>query len=97
MREVLTSDTPVNKHYCMDTEPRLASPAARSLGRRIKKRRIELGLTQDQLADASGVPQGTISRVEQGQSLPTLPNLLKLRVALGLTDDEFNAWLEAVA
>ena len=73
------------------------NPAARRIGKRIHTRRAELGLTQDELAATSGVTQSAISRIERGAAMPSLTTLLKLRMALGLTDDEFNAWLEVVA
>src|SRR5947207_46079 len=36
------------------------------IGRRIKSRRIELGLTQDLLARASGLSRATINKLESG-------------------------------
>lgn len=33
----------------------------------IRRARLELGLSQDQLADAAGVGQSTISKAERGQ------------------------------
>ena len=49
-----------------------------SQGRKSKK------LTQQQLADLSGVPQPEISRLEGGLANPTLETMVKLMVALGL-------------
>lgn len=74
-----------------------ANPAARRLGKRIRTRRVTLGMTQDQLAETSGVAQGTISRIERGDRMPTLTTLMKLRGALGLTEDQFAEWLEVAA
>jgi transcriptional regulator with XRE-family HTH domain len=45
------------------------------------------GLTQQQLATASGVAQADISRIERGQSNPTAETLEALAVPLGVTLD----------
>lgn len=42
------------------------------------------GLTQRDLANLSGVPQKTISRIESGKDIPKLPTLIKLAEALDL-------------
>src|SRR5437667_103324 len=36
------------------------------IGERVRQRRKALGMTQEQLEAASGVPQGSISRIESG-------------------------------
>ena len=36
------------------------------VGERVRQRRKALGMTQEQLEAASGVPQGSISRIESG-------------------------------
>lgn len=75
-----------------------ANPAARRLGKRLLRQRTKVrGLTQDQLAELSGVSQGTISRIERGEMFPSLATLHKLRDALGLPPDEFAEWIEAAA
>ena len=45
-------------------------------------RRREIGLSQVQLAEASGIPQSTISRIEQGRANPTVSTLTALARAL---------------
>ncbi|WP_089721105.1 helix-turn-helix domain-containing protein [Candidatus Entotheonella palauensis] len=75
------------------------------IGERIKVARRNRSLTQDQLWDISGVPQGSISRLERGQyddiMLKTLIRLAKgLEVSLeelifGNTEDEASAELVA--
>ena len=54
---------------------------------RIKSKRIELDLTQSQLAKNSGVSKGTISRYEKatGDEQPTFGVVMKLSKALGVT------------
>jgi transcriptional regulator with XRE-family HTH domain len=36
------------------------------IGERVRQKRKALGMTQEQLEEASGVPQGSISRIESG-------------------------------
>lgn len=60
--------TPVNHPRSLQHYYRAPSiPAMREhLGTRLRKARIQAGLTQDQLASASGVSQKTISKIERG-------------------------------
>lgn len=44
--------------------------------------RIDLGLSQKQLAELSGVRQSNISRIERGTCLPDLETLSKLAYAM---------------
>lgn len=66
-----------------------------SIGQKIQARRKESGLTQVQLAEVSGVPQGYLSQIERGIRRPSLDTLRKLRVGLGLRDSEFLSWVDA--
>lgn len=45
--------------------------------------RLECNLTQAQLAQASGVRQSNISRIESGACSPTVETLQKLAAAMG--------------
>jgi len=51
-------------------------------------RRRELRMTQDQLAERSGVPQADISRIESGRTSPTLDTYSRLASALDLEWNE---------
>lgn len=53
-----------------------------ALAQAVHARRAELGLTQAELADRSGLTQAKISRVEGSDTVPTLPLLAKLARAL---------------
>ena len=55
---------------------------AKKLGKRIKIARIELDMTQGDLAEAIGALQKSISRYETGTSFPTLETLEKLSKTL---------------
>jgi ribosome-binding protein aMBF1 (putative translation factor) len=58
-----------------------------SIGARLLQQRLAAGLTQQQLAAASGIAQADISRVERGQSNPTAETLAALGAPLGVTLD----------
>lgn len=52
--------------------------------------RQELGMTQQELADAVGVSRQSINSIEQGKYIPSLPLALQLaRVFKRATDDLF--------
>ena len=56
----------------------------RELGRRLRRVREFLGLSQDQVARMAGVSQGAVSRLEAGRGLATpMLVVLKVHVALG--------------
>jgi ribosome-binding protein aMBF1 (putative translation factor) len=54
------------------------------LGRAVRARREELGLTQSQLADRAGLKQPAVARFEAGGTMPTIPMLERLAAALGM-------------
>jgi len=54
------------------------------LAREVFTRRSALGLTQQQLAERSGLHQSVISRVEQGRLNPTFDTLSALAKAMGV-------------
>jgi len=69
-----------------------ASAAARSeagteLARRVAAARLRSGLTQAQLAEASGVTDETISRIERGRYEPAVSTLFRLAEALEVSLD----------
>jgi DNA-binding XRE family transcriptional regulator len=51
----------------------------------VSSRRTELGLSQRELADLTGINQRDISHIEQGKANPTLTTQVKILSALGLT------------
>jgi len=58
---------------------------ARRLGRRIHELRVGRGWTQDALAERASVSKAMISKVERGETNPTLVIAAKIAGALGLT------------
>ncbi|MFJ8717971.1 helix-turn-helix domain-containing protein [Streptomyces violaceus] len=65
---------------------------AGDLGQAVYNRRMELGLSQAELAERAGMTQPQVSRLEGGDTVPTLPLLRRLAKALegtlNLTIDE---------
>ena len=62
-----------NKKFHMD---------AKKLGKKIKLARVEMDMTQSDLAQSTNIMQKSISRYETGQSLPTLETLEKIAKVL---------------
>ena len=54
----------------------------RIIGKKIKKRRSVLGLTQEELAEKVGISRAYMGFVEQGRNVPTLETLEKIAKAL---------------
>lgn len=67
--------------------PRKVSPHDRStdFGRRMTERRLTLGLTQRDVADAASLTQAAINHFERGRRLPAIPNAIRVAKALGTT------------
>lgn len=56
------------------------------VGRNVRRARIELGLTQEELADRANTSQFYISSLEAGRRNPTVETVHALAIALGLSD-----------
>lgn len=54
------------------------------LGRVVRARREQLGMTQGQLAERTGLKQPAVARFEAGGTMPTIPMLERLADALGM-------------
>jgi transcriptional regulator with XRE-family HTH domain len=65
-----------------------------ALGRAVKERRGELGLTQEEMANESGLDQRWISNVECGWRNPSLRSLRRLGEALDLSASQLLAQSE---
>jgi transcriptional regulator with XRE-family HTH domain len=61
---------------------------ADALGEHLKRLREAAGLSQPQLAQAAGVPVGTLRQWEQGRRLPSLEGFIALAAGLGVSLDE---------
>ncbi|MFL6843924.1 MAG: helix-turn-helix transcriptional regulator [Allosphingosinicella sp.] len=58
------------------------------VGRNAARLRAEAGLTQEQLAERSGLTQQYISDLERGKCNPTIVTLYELATALGVSQVE---------
>jgi transcriptional regulator with XRE-family HTH domain len=56
--------------------------------RNVKRRRIELGYTQTDLADRLGVKQPVVAMVESGRTSPTLKTVQQFAEALQMSPSE---------
>jgi DNA-binding XRE family transcriptional regulator len=59
-------------------------PAKRAyeLGQAVRARRLELGMSQTELAERAGMTQSAVSRLEAGGTVPTIGVLERLATAL---------------
>ena len=55
-----------------------------AIGRALRRMRLAVGLTQEQLGLESGVQRNFISLIETGQNQPTITTIFKLAEALGI-------------
>lgn len=60
------------------------------IGKRIASLRVDIGLSQKELAADVGVSNSAITRYETGQSVPSLETAYKLAVRLGCTLDRLS-------
>lgn len=59
------------------------------IGKRIARRRKELGLRQVQVCEMAGINDKYLSCIERATSIPSLEVVMKLAIALDTTPDEF--------
>jgi transcriptional regulator with XRE-family HTH domain len=72
-----------------------ASPQ-HALGEAVRRRRRELGLTQEELALRSGLHQRWISNVENGKRNPSYSSIGRLAAGLELAPSELMASAESI-
>jgi len=77
-RHVRWERTAADEHAAAYEEAR----ASLMLGQMVHDRRVELGLTQADLAQRAGMTQPQLSRLESGGATPTVPLLARLAAAL---------------
>lgn len=59
------------------------------IGRRIARRRKELGLRQVEVCELAGINDKYLSCIERATSIPSLEVVMKLALALETTPDDF--------
>jgi len=57
-------------------------------GQKVRERRFELGLSQEELATKAGVHRTYVGMIERAEKNITLTNIEKIAKALGLSLDE---------
>jgi transcriptional regulator with XRE-family HTH domain len=63
---------------------RSRSPSASTFGQRVRNRRLELGLSQESLAERAGLHRTYVGSLERGERNVALLNILRLAAALEL-------------
>lgn len=71
------------------------SPAAETFGERVRTRRHQLGLSQEQLADECGLHWTYVGQIERGRRNISLHNILKIAEGLGIDPGELVRGLRA--
>ena len=66
--------------------------AAGEFGDRLRKARKAAGLSQEQLAILADISPVTLSKLENGRSLPTLKAFIRLAIALKETPNDLLGW-----
>jgi transcriptional regulator with XRE-family HTH domain len=61
------------------------SPELAALGETIRRLRLEMGLSQERLAERAGTDLSQIGGIERGVRNPTYATLVRLATALGTT------------
>lgn len=59
-----------------------------AIGARVRKFRLERGMTQERLSELSGLTPAHFSHIETGNTKVSLPSLLQIAVALDVTLDD---------
>jgi ribosome-binding protein aMBF1 (putative translation factor) len=85
--------TPTDRNWDSLRDRRMAEPGARAayaaarrayeLGAQVRELREQQGWTQARLAEAAGMTQSAVARLEAGGTVPTLPVLERVSQALG--------------
>ena len=70
------------------------SQAHVALGRAVRTYRQDLGLSQEELADRSGMHRTYVGGIERGERNLALENLIRLSLALGVPPSELLARAE---
>ena len=76
----------LNKPMSKNSEDQAGNAA---VGARLRSLRTSYGLSQRELARRAGVPNGTISMIEQGQVSPSIASLKRVAAGLSLSLAEF--------
>lgn len=70
------------------------APTAKAFGAVVRRRRLALGIAQEQLALLSSTDRSFVGKVERGENQPSLVLILRLGKALGCSAAELVANVE---
>ncbi|MBN8490336.1 MULTISPECIES: helix-turn-helix domain-containing protein [Pseudomonadota] len=71
-----------------DSKPALA------FGQAVRAARVAQGVAQDEFASRAGIARSHMGKIERGEHVPTLPLILKISTALGISAAELMAATE---
>lgn len=71
----------------MPRRPKTVVLSRSEIGQRVKALRLEMGMTQVQLAAAAGTQQTSLSQIERGLRGAGVPQVVRLARALGVSAD----------
>ncbi|WP_370295799.1 helix-turn-helix domain-containing protein [Rossellomorea marisflavi] len=60
------------------------------LGIHLRKRRLEIGMTQDELEEKADLSETVISKIENNERLPSSYTLYLITSAMGISIDQLN-------
>ena len=75
--------------------PETASDAARIFGDRVRAQRLKLGISQETLAELSGLHWTALGKIERGLRNPSLHNIVKIASGLDVDPGTLLAGLTA--
>jgi DNA-binding XRE family transcriptional regulator len=81
--EVVLSGLEVDRPIASDARAKV-DRYRKEVGKRIRQRRRQLGMTQEQLAEAAGIPQSHVSRLELGKHAPTHLTIQRIADAMDI-------------
>lgn len=73
---------PMNEPTGMTNQAKRTNPFKRSIGSLLKARRLELGLTLQELADRAELSAAFLSQAERGKATPSIVSLINIAKAL---------------
>jgi len=68
----------------------------RKVKNHVKERRLQHGLSQEELANLAGVSRQSINSIERGRYVPSLPLALRMAQVFGCPTDELFELMEKV-
>lgn len=78
----------------MPRTPSRSSPTS-EFGQRLRARRLELGMSQEALAESAGLHRNYVGSVERGERNVALRNIVRLAAAVGVDPGELVAGLQS--